>query len=88
MNRVASLVSVSSQVSGSLLWKEPGASEMLGLGPIQYLLLIYSATQTFLGTNIFYKTEVILLNLCASRYCLHDLVRKRRERFIHSTSIY
>lgn len=88
MNRVASLVSVSSQVSGSLLWKGPGAGEMLGLGPVQYLLLIYSVTQTFLGTNIFYTTEVILLNLCASRYCLQDLVRKSRERFIHSTSIY
>ena len=46
-----------------LLWQEPGAGEMLDWDPVQSLLMIYSVTQPFLATSIFYKTEIPLAHI-------------------------
>lgn len=70
--RIDSSVSVSSQVGTSLLRKEPGAVETVDLDPDQYLILIYSVTQTFLVTSLFYKTEITLdhttSSMCFKRF--------------------
>lgn len=55
-----SLVSVSFQEGNVLVWKEPGTGAILDLDPVQYLLLIYGITQTFLANVIFYKIEITL----------------------------
>ena len=66
--RIDSSVSVSSQISSSLLWKEPGAVEMVDPDPDQYLQLIYCVTQIFLASSLFYKTEIIPDHTTPSMY--------------------
>lgn len=72
--RIVFCVSGSLQVGSSLLWKEPGAVEMVDLDPDQYLLLISGITQTLLTTSLFYKTE-ITPNHTTSIYVLQETVK-------------